>query len=82
MKKLKVKKVKILIGVCVVLLVVIMNAFSFYKNEEMIVNQPIEALAYHTEDYIYLSDIPYIQEDSYAGSSIKLDKNEDKGQDS
>ena len=79
MKKLKVKKVKILIGVCVVLLVVIMNAFSFYKNEEMIVNQPIEALAYHTEDYIYLSDIPYIQEDSYAGSSIKLDKNEDKG---
>ena len=69
---------KILLGVLSILLVVTINPLDWYKEEANVITKSAELLAYNTEDYIYLSDIPYIKEDSYANSGIILDKNKDK----
>ncbi len=80
MKRLNNNKIKIFLGVVAILLVVTVNMFYSYDSGKSIATQSKDVLAYNTDDFIYLSDIPYSKEDSFANSnnSILLDKNENK----
>lgn len=60
-----------------VFLVGIIGVIYSYKEDVNNVGN-LGMLAYNTEDFVYLSDISFINDESFANTSIRLDKNDSK----